>query len=62
MDNMIFDMCFRCYYPNGNKTDHRQALKLSEIQKWIDCYKFTHPMVESITVKVWFGDQANNNT
>ena len=52
------DISFRCYYPNGNKTDHKQALTLEEVPKWIECYKFTHPECESITAKVWF---TNNN-
>lgn len=54
-----FFVSFRCYYPNGAEpTNHRQELKLSEIPKWIDCYKFTHPACESVTVKIWFSDLA----
>lgn len=56
MQNMTFDFCFRCYYENGNTTEHRQRLKLHEVSKWIECYQFTHPAVKSITVKIWFND------
>lgn len=54
--NKVYDISFRCFYPEGNHTDHRQPLTLDEISKWIECYKFTHPRVESISVKVWFND------
>lgn len=49
-----FELSFRCYYANGNTTEHRQTMKLSDISKWIEAYRFTHPEVRSITVKVWF--------
>lgn len=48
---------FRCYYANGNKTEHYQDLPINDIPKWIECYKFTHPECISISVKLWFGDQ-----
>lgn len=59
MRNAIFNICFRCHYPEGNFTEHRQPLTLDEIAKWIDCYKFTHPRCESVSVKVWFNDLNN---
>lgn len=31
-----------------------QTLSLSDIGKWIDCYRFTHPDCISVSVKVWF--------
>lgn len=45
---------FRCKYPEGNYTEHRQAIPLDQIGKWIECYKFTHPRCISISIKVWF--------
>lgn len=51
--NNIFTISFRCYYPNGNKTNHTQTLQLEEIGRWIEAYQFTHPEVEAITAKVW---------
>lgn len=56
MENAIFNLSFRCYYPDGEPTKHFQSLPLSDIPKWIDAYKFTHPNCQAITVKVWFGD------
>lgn len=52
-----FFVSFRCFYPNdADPTNHRQELRLCDIPKWIDCYKFTHPACEAVTVKVWFSD------
>lgn len=53
----IYDISFRCYYPNDPlTTNHRQMLKLSDIPRWIDSYKFTHPNCTAVTVKVWFDE------
>ena len=52
-----YSLSIRCYYPNGEPTTHYQDLKLSDIPKWIEAYKFTHPNCKAITVKVWFGDK-----
>lgn len=52
--NDTYKLSFRCYYSNGNCNDHRQFMKLNDIQKWIKSYKFTHPECISITVKIWF--------
>ena len=50
---------FRCYYHDcAEPTKHFQSLPLSDIGKWIDCYKFTHPMCKAISVKIWFEDRA----
>lgn len=50
-----YDMNFRCYFPGtGNHTNHRQIMPLEDVKKWVEAYQFTHPNVESITVKVWF--------
>lgn len=56
---MIYGMSFRCYYKDTTQdipkyTNHYQELPLKDIQKWIECYRFTHPDCTSITVKVWF--------
>ena len=56
MKKTVFDLSIRCYYENGNHTEHRQMMKLSDIPKWIEAYKFTHPECKAITVKRWFND------
>lgn len=56
MENQEFRFSFRCYYPNGGTCDKYQTLKLSDIPRWIDAYKFTHPDCISISVKLWFND------
>lgn len=43
----------RTFFPNGNKCDHRQDMKLSEIKKWVEAYFYTHPDCEAITIKIW---------
>lgn len=62
MQDMIFDLSFRCYYDNGNTTNHFQSLRLADIPRWIDSYKFTHPGCISITVKLWFSDLEKDDT
>lgn len=56
MKKAIFDLSIRCHYPNGDQTRHRQAMKLADIPKWIEAYKFTHPNCTSISVKIWLTD------
>lgn len=51
-----YNVSIRCAYPNGNRTEHRQELKLGDIPKWIEAYTFTHPDVYSISIKVWMKD------
>lgn len=52
--NKIYDMNFRCYFEGSeNKTNHYQSMELQDIPKWIEAYRFTHPTLQSITVKVW---------
>ena len=55
----VFTVSFRCYYPDGNSCNHLQDLPLSEIGRWIDCYRFTHPKCISISVKVWFAGEED---
>lgn len=58
MDKQKYDLSFRCYFPGvNNVTNHQQTMQLKDIPKWIGAYYFTHPNVQSITVKVWFHDQ-----
>lgn len=56
MKKSAFLVSFRCFYEDGNRTNHRQELKLSEIQKWIEAYKFTHPACTAISCKIWFDE------
>lgn len=56
MKKTTFDISFRCHYPNGESTNHYQPLKLSDIPKWLEAYRFTHPDCKSISVKIWFSD------
>lgn len=55
MTEQIFYISFHCFYPGCDTPCRKeQKLKLSEIPRWIDSYKFTHPNCTSIAVKVWF--------
>lgn len=49
-----YSITFRCFYENGNKTEHRQTMKMAEIPLWIAAYKYTHPACESVSAKIWF--------
>lgn len=51
-----YGLSIRCYYGPTTFTQHRQRLKLKDIEKWIAAYQFTHPDVVSITVKIWLKD------
>ena len=57
MKKTAFQISMRCYYPNGETTNHYQTIKLSDIPKWIEAYKFTHPNCVAITAKIWFGKE-----
>lgn len=50
----LFSISFNCYYPDGGKSSHNQTIRLQDIPRWIDAYKFTHPNCDAISVKVWF--------
>lgn len=52
----MFNVCFRCYYPDGSYTEHRLSLSVSDIPRWLDSYKFTHPNCLSISFKIWWSD------
>lgn len=55
-DTVEYDVSFLCFYET-NVIKHHQAIKLSEIPRWITSYHFTHPTVKSISTKVWLDKQ-----
>ena len=50
-----YSMSIRTYY-GSDYTTHKRVMKLSEIKKWIEAYRFTHPEFTSITIKIWMED------
>lgn len=59
MSKQVYDLSFRCYFPGqGNYCTHHHPMPLTDIKKWIEAYQFTHPDVQSITVKIWFHDEV----
>lgn len=52
-----YDISFHCNYRNGDATRHGQVMKLKDIPKWIEAYKFTHPACTSISIKIWFKEE-----
>lgn len=60
MVNDIFRVSFFCNYPDGGISKHTQDLMLSEIGRWVDSYKFTHPNCNSISIKVWFNNREED--
>lgn len=56
MKKTLFDISIRCHYPNGDQTQHRQTMKLSDIPKWVESYKFTHPNCTAVSIKIWYSD------
>ena len=49
-----YDLSIRCHFgPGDNYTQHRQVLILKEIEKWVEAYRFTHPNVQSFSIKLW---------
>lgn len=62
MKKEIYSISFHCFFPgNPVPTKHFQDLTISQIPKWIEAYKFTHPACESITFKIWFSDMDLKN-
>lgn len=52
-----YNISIRCFFTGrGNYTTHRQDMQLKDLPKWLETYIFTHPNVESITVKLWTKD------
>lgn len=59
MNKKKFGLSFRCYFPGeGNIVTHYQDMPLKDVPKWIEAYKFTHPNVVSITVKIWLDEEG----
>ena len=47
------------YYPESSHYSHHvQELALEEIGRWMEAYRFTHPNVAAITVRVLFERRA----
>lgn len=60
MPEQIYKVSFRCYFADPasqNYSNHYQPLKISDIPRWIEAYRFTHPTCISITTKIWFTDE-----
>ena len=56
-----YDVSFRCYFPGRNNfTTHRQMLPLTDVRRWVEAYRFTHPNVKSMTIKVWFDKEGED--
>lgn len=52
-----YKLNFRCYFPGiQNYTSHRVEMPLRDIPKWVEAYRFTHPNLENITVKIYMED------
>ena len=54
-----YGMSIRCFYDDASGrhyTQHYQQMPLSDIPRWLEAYKFTHPGCTAITVKVWFSE------
>lgn len=52
-----YNVSFRCFFPSDDGarfTSHYQRLSLSDLPKWFEAYRFTHPTCLSISCKVWF--------
>lgn len=64
--NDKFNTSFRCFYScdgDVNTTTHyNPAFALSDIPRWLDAYKFTHPNCTSISVKVLFTNPCEANS
>lgn len=63
MPEQNYTFSFRCYFPNDNGVNfstHYQQLALSDVPRWIEAYRFTHPTCISISVKVWFNSAEDS--
>lgn len=54
----LYDVSIRCYFSKADYTQHYQTMPLTDIAKWVEAYKFTHPNVRSITVKIWVHEEV----
>lgn len=58
----LYNLSIRCYYDGGERyTTHKQILKLSEIEKWIESYIFTHPRVEGFSIRIYVNETMEEN-
>lgn len=56
-----YHLSIRCYFPgNGNYTQHYPTMPLKDIPKWVEAYQFTHPNVESVSVRIWLHDEEES--
>ena len=49
-----YNFSFRCFFGGTSYNAHYQRLRLSDVARWIEAYRFTHPNCTSISFKVWF--------
>lgn len=57
------NMSFRCFFKNAfptYTTHYMPDFPVSDIPRWFDAYRFTHPNCTSISCKVWFVDGEGN--
>lgn len=53
-----YKISIRCYFTSPRDyTQHWQTMQLKDIPKWLEAYQFTHPNVQSITVKIWMNER-----
>lgn len=64
MAKNTYNVSFRCFFSDEmgrHYTNHYQNdFPLDDIPKWLDAYHFTHPNVESVSVKVWFVNRLDD--
>lgn len=55
MGGITYAISFRCYFPGSrdNYTDHRAAIPVEEIPRWIEAYTYTHPACTMVSVRVY---------
>lgn len=58
-----YNVSFRCFFDDENgmhyTTHYNPAFPLSDIPRWIESYKFTHPNCSGISVKVWLNSATD---
>lgn len=57
-----YDMSIRCHFGKNNYTQHHQWLALEDVKKWVEAYRFTHPNVESFSIKIWVRERPTKGT
>ena len=56
-----YDMSIRCHFSGTDYTQHRVRLPMEHIKKWCEAYRFTHPNVQSFSIKIWLIDRPNES-